>query len=162
MTDRPTIPPRGAPARLGALSAADGRLATPARRRRAVREFEGRENDWRDAITALAGGLGYLVYFTMRSTRSPAGFPDLVIVTPPNWPGTPTLIVAELKRPGNRPTLAQRAWLDALAAISRIANAAVGRDLMLVCLWIVPDEIEAITALLRQRAQRRAPRTMED
>lgn len=63
----------------------------------------------------LAGTLGWLGYHTHRSDRSPAGFPDLVLVR------RGRLIFAELKRQDRKakPTPAQDAWLDELELVTR-------------------------------------------
>lgn len=70
-----------------------------------------RENDWRDhTLIPLARLKGWRVYFTQRSDRSPAGFPDCWFVR------NGRLLVRELKRDGKEPTAAQTAWLEALRA----------------------------------------------
>ena len=53
----------------------------------------------------------WLCYHTFDSRRSPAGFPDLVLVRGSR------LIFAELKREGENPTQDQRLWLQALSAV---------------------------------------------
>jgi hypothetical protein len=130
------------------------RFVTPAQLRAARRQVEGDENHWRDEIKRFAEQLGYLVYFTLRSKGSPKGFPDLVICTPSDWPGTPLLLVAELKRHGKRPTAVQRAWIAALDTVAQTVNAAVGYPLVSVNLWIVPRDVEDACAFLWARRQR--------
>ena len=51
---------------------------------------------------------GWLVYHTHDSRRSQKGFPDLVLVRPPQ------VIFAELKGPGGRVTPEQQVWIEAL------------------------------------------------
>jgi len=69
----------------------------------------------------LADSLGWLGYHTHRSDRSPAGFPDLVLV----HPGAGRMIFAELKRQKrSNPTEAQVEWLD---AVNRVADS-IGDD----------------------------------
>ena len=60
------------------------------------------------AIRHIAGLCGWLRYHTYRSIRSPAGFPDLVLVRPPR------VIFAELKSETGTATTAQDEWLDTL------------------------------------------------
>jgi hypothetical protein len=70
-----------------------------------------REVDLQNAIIDAARHLGYLVFHPQISLRSTPGFPDLTIV----HPRTGTLIFAELKGTGRKPTAAQDVWLRALA-----------------------------------------------
>ncbi len=59
-------------------------------------------------------GVPILWYHTYRSDRSPAGFPDYVIVwRPKHGPGR--MLVRELKSSTGRVTPAQQEWLDCLA-----------------------------------------------
>lgn len=86
---------------------------------------------------------GYLVYFTYRSTRSPAGFPDLVFARdePPDF------LIAELKVGADRLTWEQEEWIAVLGA--------AGVD---TYVWR-PDDIDAIIArLARPRTRRRVYR----
>jgi hypothetical protein len=62
------------------------------------------------AIIGLAKQLGYLVYHTHDSRKSPEGFPDLVLV----HKLTGRLIIVELKDAKRKPTQAQLEWLGAL------------------------------------------------
>ena len=63
-----------------------------------------------------------LYYHTHDSRRSPAGFPDCVIVT------SNRIIFAELKAAKGRVTVAQQGWLDSLADIA-------DHGPITVCLW---------------------------
>jgi hypothetical protein len=65
-------------------------------------------------VLELAGLHGWLGYHTHDSRRSAAGFPDLVLVRGDR------LVFAELKREGRYPTPAQRTWLAALGAVTKI------------------------------------------
>jgi hypothetical protein len=71
------------------------------------------ERELQENVRALCKRLGHLYYHTHRSDRSPAGFPDCVIVTTDR-----RLIFAELKRAGASPTDAQTEWLDGLGAVA--------------------------------------------
>ncbi len=66
------------------------------------------EREFQAQVVQLARMLGYLVYFTHDSRRSPAGFLDLVIC------GHGRLIIAELKTDKGRLTLEQMEWLHYL------------------------------------------------
>lgn len=80
----------------------------------------------------LARLLGWAVYRTWISIRSPAGFPDLILARP----GRP-LILAELKSDRGRLTPAQEAWLDLLKQVPGVE----------VYVWR-PADLEAIAAVL--------------
>jgi hypothetical protein len=78
------------------------------------------ETDFQTQIVALAKLCGWLVHHTRpartaKGWRTPimgdAGFPDLVLA----HPGRRVVIVAELKRDGERPTGQQERWHDALS-----------------------------------------------
>lgn len=86
------------------------------------------EKEFQSQIIRLAKLLGWIVYHTHDSRRSPGGFPDLVLAKH-------KVIFAELKSPTGRPTAEQTAWLDRL----RLA----GQDARL---WSPVDwpEIEAV------------------
>lgn len=56
----------------------------------------------------------YLYYHTHRAQHSPAGFPDIIAIRGNR------LIVAELKREGEKPTEAQANWLAAFEGIVHI------------------------------------------
>lgn len=76
----------------------------------------------------LADSLGWRGYHTHRSDRSPAGFPDLVLVKA----SAGRLIFAELKRErrGKRddPTPDQRAWLDDLGIVAELVACHASND----------------------------------
>lgn len=71
------------------------------------------EKDLQSRVEQIAGVTGWLFYHTHRSDRSPAGFPDCVMVR------RGRLIFAELKRQTQsaQPTPAQRQWLIRLAEV---------------------------------------------
>jgi hypothetical protein len=73
--------------------------------------FPRHEKDFTQMVMREAAARGALSYHTHDSRRSPAGFPDLVVVNPRLWQGT---VYMELKMPGNYPTKVQREWLTAL------------------------------------------------
>lgn len=68
------------------------------------------EKAWQQQVIELARLYQWLVYHTFDSRRSEPGWPDLVLVRPPE------LLVVELKTDAGRLTAAQKAWLAALAA----------------------------------------------
>jgi hypothetical protein len=69
------------------------------------------EADFQQFVVALARRNGFLVYHTYRSTRSEAGYPDLVMVRGRR------MVIAELKRAGKGPSMAQVQWLLAMAQV---------------------------------------------
>ena len=74
----------------------------------AARAFS--EDQLQSQITEAATVLGWLWYHTHNSRRSPAGFPDLVLVRGDR------VIFAELKVWNKKPTEKQERWLGALDA----------------------------------------------
>jgi hypothetical protein len=72
------------------------------------------EGDLLEWIQVLARREGWLAYHTRDSRRSPAGFPDLVLVRPP------VVIFAELKRPDGHATRKQKVWLGWLDQCDRV------------------------------------------
>mgnify|MGYP000098728519 CR=1 FL=1 len=90
------------------------------------------EKAFAQQVVDLARLLGWRVYRTWLSVRSPAGFPDLVLVRPPR------LIFAELKSEKGRLTPAQEAWLELLRQVP-------GAE---VYVWR-PADLEEIAAVLR-------------
>jgi hypothetical protein len=67
------------------------------------------ERDWQRQVVDLALTFGYDYYHTYRSKKSPAGFPDLVLVGR-------RVIFCELKRENTHPSPLQVAWLRRLHA----------------------------------------------
>lgn len=68
------------------------------------------EKDLQERVRRLARHYGVRYYHTHTAKFSPAGFPDVVMVAPPR------VMFRELKRQHEKPTAAQREWLDDLAA----------------------------------------------
>jgi hypothetical protein len=70
------------------------------------------EATFQEQVRKLAVDTGWLYYHTHDSRRSPEGYPDVHLVKPPR------IIHAELKvdDPKEKPSRAQRVWLDAFAA----------------------------------------------
>ena len=85
------------------------------------------ERVFRQRILDEAKRCGWRYYFTQRSDRSPAGFPDLVLVRGHQ------MILAELKTMKGRLTDAQKDWLLDLSGV-KVVDATVWR----------PDEWEHI------------------
>jgi len=92
------------------------------------------EGDYEDTLVDGARTLGYRVHVQRKARtaagyrttiKGDAGWPDVVIC------GRGRFIVLELKRPGNKPTPEQRAWLTALVA--------AGIDARVL---IVPNELD--------------------
>jgi hypothetical protein len=67
------------------------------------------EAQWQAQLIELAGYYGWRHFHPYDSRRSVEGWPDLVLVRPPE------LVIVELKAEKGRPTRAQRRWLDDLA-----------------------------------------------
>lgn len=92
---------------------------------RAVVDASIDEKSWQETVRQMAIACGWLYYHTHRSERSPAGFPDCVMVrTKPSrdafgWVNLfkTRLIFAELKRVGKNPTGAQKTWLGTLSLV---------------------------------------------
>lgn len=68
------------------------------------------EKAWQDQLVQLATLYGWKHYHPFDSRRSVAGWPDLVLVRPPE------LLIVELKTDHGRVRPNQQEWLDALAA----------------------------------------------
>lgn len=77
------------------------------------------ERELEDQVRDACKKFRLLRYHTYRATKSPAGFPDEVIV------GSNGTLFRELKRQSEKPTVAQQEWLDGLAAAGQ--DAAVWR-----------------------------------
>ena len=72
------------------------------------------ETEFRDKhVIPLAKVLGWRHYFTYRSTYSPAGFPDLVLVR------RDRLVFAELKMQKGRLSPLQTDWLHDIRTVAR-------------------------------------------
>jgi hypothetical protein len=115
-------------------------------------EWRRRELDaWTEAafqewLRKRATEYGWMFYHTWNSRKSAPGFPDAIIVRPPDvdYEWRP-LIVAELKRQNaSRPSGHQVRWLDAFRATAAALGAT---DDIIVRLWRPADQ-PAITALL--------------
>lgn len=117
-----------------------------------------KEEELRENIRTLATTYGWRLYFTWRSVKSPAGFPDLVLAHRQRR----ELVIAELKRelperPSPSvlaklsPTPAQQAWLDDLAAIAEASAGAVQ-----TFVWRPSDYLTGrIRAVLQPQPRRR-------
>lgn len=73
------------------------------------------ERDFQAEVLRLAKRHGWLSYHTHDSRRSAKGFPDLVMVRPPQ------LLFAELKTNTGKLTPEQQDWLDHLNASGAVA-----------------------------------------
>lgn len=111
-------------------------------RRRRAPAGELDEQQWQAQVVGLATFYGWRIYHTHDSRRSPAGFPDLVMVRGPE------LIFAELKGPRTRVTKEQEDWLAELSVVADGVAAAKGPAVSLggepvpavdVYLWRAPD-----------------------
>ena len=98
------------------------------------------EKAFMSQIIDLAERTGWLVYHTYDSRRSQKGFPDLVLVRPPE------IIFAELKSQSGRLTDEQADWLNALSQIEKSPIIAVWR----------PDDIEVVAKYLSRPSKRQA------
>lgn len=92
------------------------------------------EKQFQEEVRRLAAAAGWLCYHQYSSMKSPAGFPDLVLVHPLRG----LAVFAELKLSGKDPTPAQQEWLDALGQVTQVRS----------FLWR-PDDMARILALLR-------------
>lgn len=90
------------------------------------------EKEWTAQVVELATTLGYRRYHTWRSKHSAAGWPDEALVRD-------RLILAELKRAGEKPRVDQVAWLSELAR--------AGAE---VYVWTL-DDLDEIAAVLASR-----------
>jgi hypothetical protein len=90
------------------------------------------EKAFQEAVRRLALDSSWMYYHTTDSRHSPSGYPDVTLVKGDR------LLFAELKMPGKRPTMAQQAWLDALAGVTHVQ----------ACVW-TPDDLEAMLGVLR-------------
>lgn len=90
-----------------------------------------REKEFMQTVRELAEWKGWKYYHTWNSIRSPAGFPDLVLVKPPR------VIFAELKINRRRISPHQQEWLDSLKACPAVET----------YLW-TPEDFEEIQKVL--------------
>ena len=77
------------------------------------------ETAFQNQVVEQAGWLGWRHYHTFDSRRSPAGFPDLVLVR------NGRLVLAELKAAGGRMTPAQTDWYADLMLVQDAAPGVV-------------------------------------
>lgn len=89
----------------------DGIVTSVAESAERLRLFFPNEKAFVQAIKDAAEDLGYLTYHTWDSRHSAAGFPDLVLTK------HGCLAFIECKMPGNKPSPAQKKWLDWLELI---------------------------------------------
>lgn len=115
-------------ARAGQLTAAQAKLVLAMSERELARNIADR-----------ARILGLLRYHTYRSERSPAGFPDEVIVGPAG------VLFRELKRERGRLTAEQAQWLNALCSARQ--DAAVWRPSDLLA-GVVDEQLAALAGRL--------------
>jgi hypothetical protein len=109
----------------------------------------GSEAAFQTQVTQLAQYYSWRVYHTHDSRRSPAGFPDLVLVRPPE------LIFAELKTEKGRVRPEQADWLADLEAVARTL-AVEGVRALDVCLWR-PSDFDVLHARLARGRVRQEP-----
>lgn len=69
------------------------------------------EAEWQEQVEQIAGLCGWAKFHVRDSRGSEEGFPDLLLIRPPR------LLVAELKREGEKPTGAQLLWLTLFAGV---------------------------------------------
>ena len=96
------------------------------------------EKSLQDSVMDLARALGWRAYHTHDSRRSPAGFPDLVLVHPRQG----RLLFRELKTMRGRVTPDQEAWLADLIAAGQ--DAAVWRPSDLLD-WTIFDTLRGVS-----------------
>lgn len=94
------------------------------------------EADFEAFVKAKAESFGYIYYHTWRSQHSPSGFPDCTMA---RLDPKPRLIYAELKMPGNQPTIDQLIWLEILQHVGPPVEA---------YLWW-PEDIQEILDILQ-------------
>jgi len=114
------------------------------------------EKEWQSTVLDLATLGGWRSYHTFDSRRSAAGFPDLVLVRPPE------LIFAELKAEKGRTTPEQEAWLEDLATVASetaVLTRAVEREYLIgetlpdplqVYIWR-PSDFDEVRRVLLER-----------
>jgi hypothetical protein len=88
------------------------------------------ERQLQEAVLELAGALGYRAYHTYDSRRSQPGFPDLVLVRPPD-----RIVFAELKGERGRISREQASWLSDLHLVELSINARCAEEPFRVQVW---------------------------
>lgn len=91
------------------------------------------ESEWQAQVVKLAEMAQWKVYHTYDARRSAIGFPDLVCLR------APRLVVAELKRMGEEPTVEQWGWLDHFSR--------AGAEVYVWC----PDKLEEVRQVFSMR-----------
>lgn len=104
------------------------------------------ERDFQERVRRLAKLHGWLYFHVHNSRNSPAGFPDCVLLRPADYRGWSPMIVAELKREGQKPTPIQQQWLDAFRATFGVLEDGTD-DYVIVECWR-PSDMPKIEALL--------------
>jgi hypothetical protein len=104
------------------------------------------EAQLQEAVRQLAVRYGWLYYHTHDSRKSPAGFPDVVLVRRGDDKKKARLIIAELKNDKEKPTADQQAWLDALGSVR--GEQVYPHDIFEAYLWR-PSDLQRIADLLR-------------
>jgi hypothetical protein len=72
------------------------------------------EREFMQQVFGIARDFGWSVYHPHLSKFGASGWPDLVLVKPPQ------LLFAELKTGSNKPTPSQQRWLDLLRAVPSV------------------------------------------
>lgn len=97
------------------------------------------EKDWQAQVVRFAKARGWKVYFTWRSTHSPAGYPDLTMV---RSTGTDRRIVfVENKTMSGKITDSQHEWLTALREVAAETGGHVEVHLWRPCDWARVEEV---------------------
>lgn len=74
-----------------------------------------KEKEWQKSVEGVLRMSGWLVYHTLGSMGSTAGFPDIVALKVDPKSGVCRMIVAELKTEKGRLSGAQKDWMDKFA-----------------------------------------------
>jgi ribosomal protein L37E len=104
------------------------------------------EKAWQTTVLDLARRGGWRSYHTFDSRRSSAGFPDLVLVRPPE------LIFVEVKAEKGKTTPEQDAWLEDLGVVAHmVACVEVVAHHVRVFVWR-PSDFDEVCRVLLERA----------
>lgn len=114
-----------------------------------------RERDLQEAVRDLAKLYGWRYFHVWRSTRSPAGFPDAVLVKPPR------LLFCELKSEDGRLTQEQTDWLADLGAIAMASRQRDAAPLIETYVWRPHNWDEIVRILARDAEGKSGPRGAE-